>query len=265
MALGMLINGKWTTNWTEHDEQGNFIRMETKFNGTPESITLSDKKRYSLYISYGCPWATRTAIALNLLGLKDFINLIVVAPHVSKDGWYFTKELPDTNYDSKLLQSIYLKHDPNYTGRVTVPILWDGKKKKIINNESLEIMQILENKFSTFGKFKSHKLFSSPSVDTEIEYNYHAINNACYRVGFAKSQDSYDKEVNFLFKELDLLNIKLSKSDFLLGDTLTAADICIATESSPIRHFALSINAINSFNDNFPAKFVICTFLFSSN
>lgn len=229
MALGMLVNGKWTTEWTEHDESGNFQRMQTKFRGEVEDLKEDDRGRYSLYISYGCPWAHRTVMIYELLGLSDFVNLVVVEPHIAENGWYFSDKLPDTNYGLKYLQELYLKSDSNYTGRVTVPVLWDGKEEKIVNNESLEIIKMLNSDFREFSN-KRYDLFpekSSKEIENEIEYNYDAINNACYRTGFAKSQDVYEKEVTNLFSELDSLDKKLEEKDFLVGDQLTGADLSL--------------------------------------
>ena len=229
MALGMLVNGKWTADWTEHDEQGNFNRMQTKFRNTVEKITEDDRGRYSLYVSYGCPWAHRTIMTYELLELNDFVNLVVVEPHISEDGWYFSKELPDTNYDLKLLQDLYLKDSSRYTGRVTVPVLWDGESKKIINNESLEIIKILNGVFRAFSN-KRYNLFPEQKIEdiqSEIDYNYDAINNACYRTGFAKSQGVYEEEVVKLFKELEMLNGKLEHREYLIDEQLTGADLSL--------------------------------------
>ncbi|MBC87149.1 MAG: glutathione-dependent reductase [Bdellovibrionaceae bacterium] len=229
MALGMLVNGKWTTEWTEHDESGNFQRMQTKFRGTLDKLQEDDRGRYSLYVSYACPWAHRTIMTLQLLGLQDFVNLIVVEPHVGEMGWYFSEKYKDKNYGFKYLQELYLKADSNYTGRVTVPVLWDGKEETIVNNESLEIIKMFNDTFREFSN-KKFNLFDenlSDKIAGEIDYNYDAINNACYRTGFAKSQEVYELEVTQLFKELEKLDAKLAGRKFLVGDSLTGADISL--------------------------------------
>ncbi len=229
MALGMLVNGKWTTEWTEHDEKGNFQRMQTKFRDKVEELKDGDRGRYSLYISYGCPWAHRTVMTYELLGLKEFVKLVVVEPHIAENGWSFSEKLPDTNYGLDYLQELYLKSDSNYTGRVTVPVLWDGKEKKIVNNESLEIIKILNSEFREFSN-KKYDLFPEKhlkKIESEIEYNYDAINNACYRTGFTKSQEVYESEVTKLFDELEKLDVKLDGKEFLIGDQLTGADLSL--------------------------------------
>lgn len=229
MALGMLKNGKWTTEWTEHDSDGNFLRMNTKFRQSIEEVTEDDRGRYSLYISYACPWAHRTVMTYELLGLEKFINLIVVEPHISENGWYFSEKYKDTINSFDLLQKLYLKHDKEYTGRVTVPVLWDQKLHKIVNNESLEIIKLLNTRFNNVSKnfLNLFPLNRLEEIDKEISYNYEAINNACYRTGFAKSQHVYEKEVSKLFKELENLDQKLKNKKFLIGDTLTGADIAL--------------------------------------
>lgn len=229
MALGMLINGKWTTNWTEHDKEGNFQRMATKYRSTISDLSINDKGRYSLYVSYACPWAHRTIMTYELLGLNDFINLITVEPHIADNGWYFSENHKDTNYNLNLLQELYLKSDSQYTGRVTVPVLWDSKEQVIVNNESLDIIKILNKEFREFS-INKHDIFPEEHkarIDEEIAYNYEAINNACYRTGFAISQDVYEKEVNLLFKELEILDKKLSEKEYLVGDQLSGADLSL--------------------------------------
>lgn len=132
-----------------------------------------------------------------LLGLNNFVNLVTVQPHIAENGWYFSKTYPDSNYGFELLQELYLKNDKNYTGRVTVPILWDGKEERIINNESLEIIKMSNGVFREFSN-KKYALFPieyNNKIINEIEYNYDAINNACYRTGFASTQEVYKSEV----------------------------------------------------------------------
>lgn len=225
----MLIDGKWSKEWTERDKEGNFVRMQTKFRTYIEDSKESDRGRYSLYVSYACPWAHRVIMTYELLGLENFINLITVAPHISDDGWYFNEKYRDSNYQLAFLRDLYLKSCSNYTGRVTVPILWDSKENVIVNNESSEIIKMLNGTFKKFGK-TSYNLFPSKFVD-EIEqvitYNYVAINNACYKTGFASTQEVYEQEVKILFHQLEMLNKKLESQKFLVAEQLTGADISL--------------------------------------
>ena len=230
MALGMLVEGKWTVDWTEHDEQGNFKRMLTQFRNKVEEVSSKDKGRYILYVSYACPWAHRTIMTREYLQLTDFIDLVVVEPHVSEKGWYFSENFPDHKYGLSFLQELYLKNDSQYTGRVTVPVLWDSKEEKIVNNESLEIIKMFDGVFREAISPEISAIFKKDElkqIEDYIAYYYENINNACYRTGFAKSQEVYNKEVTALFGELEKLNSDLASKKFLLGDHLSAADICL--------------------------------------
>lgn len=154
MSLGMLVEGKWSKDWTEHDKKGNFNRMKTVFRNRPENVSEKDRNRYCIYASYGCPWAHRVIMSYGLFGFEDFMDLIIVEPHISEDGWYFSEEHPDKNYSSQYLREVYLKAKNDYTGRVTVPVLWDKELQTIVNNESLEILDIFNTEFKPFH-FKS--------------------------------------------------------------------------------------------------------------
>ena len=143
MTLGMLVNGKWVKEWTERDAQGKFNRMPTQFRDRITADGSSGFKveagRYHLYVSLGCPWAHRTAIMWKLKGLEEVISLSIVDPVISEDGWMFSDYsgcLPDSVNDARYLREVYLKANPNYTGRVTVPVLWDKQTDLIVNNES---------------------------------------------------------------------------------------------------------------------------------
>jgi len=229
MSFGMLVDGKWSSDWAEHDSNGNFLRMNTIFSNTINHITENDRERYYLYASYGCPWAHRVIMVYELLGLDKFVKLIIVEPHISDDGWYFTDEHPDIHYHMSYLRELYLKSDNQYTGRVTVPVLWDSRDEVIVNNESSDIIKILNSKFSEFSTFHID-LFpvgDCAAINDQITYYYHAINNACYRTGFAKSQHVYESEVRSLFIELEKLDCKLSDREYLLNDQLSGVDISL--------------------------------------
>ncbi|MCF6323814.1 MAG: glutathione binding-like protein [Gammaproteobacteria bacterium] len=229
MSFGMLVDGKWNSHWTEHDSNGNFLRMNTKFSNTINYITENDRGRYYLYVSYGCPWAHRVIMVYELLKLDQFVKLIIVEPHISDDGWYFTGEYPDIRYHMHYLRELYLRSDNQYTGRVTVPVLWDSRDEVIVNNESSDIIKILNSQFNEFST--SHiDLFpvgDYAAINNQITYYYHAINNACYRTGFAKSQHVYELEVRSLFIELEALDCKLSDREYLLNDQLSGVDISL--------------------------------------
>ncbi len=229
MSFGMLVDGEWSYHWAEHDSYGNFLRMNTKFSNTINDITENDRGRYYLYASYGCPWAHRMIMVYELLGLDRFVKLIIVEPHISDDGWYFTSEHPDTNYHMRYLRELYLRSDSQYTGRVTIPVLWDSRDEVIVNNESSDIIKILNSQFHEFSTFDIDlfPMADCAAINDQITYYYHSMNNACYRVGFAKSQDVYEFEVRNLFIELEKLDCKLSDREYLINDQLSGADISL--------------------------------------
>lgn len=238
MALGRLVDGKWTTEWTERNEQGQFQRMPTKFHNWisagNNSRFSAEPGRYHLYISFGCPWAHRTALLWKLKGLEEVINLSVVDPVISKYGWRFSERpgcIPDYVNNANYLWQIYIESDYNYTGRVTVPVLWDKKTHTIVNNESRQIIQIFNSEFNEFTKVKldfyPHNL--QKIINKTIDDIYQPINNGVYRCGFAASQTAYQEAVTELFAALDYWEEFLSKHRYLCGNQITLADWCLFT------------------------------------
>lgn len=223
---GQLIDGQWMTQeMTDTNVDGQFVRQPSMFRswiGTPEFP--AEKDRYHLYISFACPWANRAHLFLKLKNLENVISLSVVDDLLLKDGWTF-KNHPDPLYQCQFLREIYLMANPHCTSKVTVPVLWDKKQKTIVNNESSEIIQMLNEAFQSFGNaldFFPPKLQSA--LDEINEFVYHRVNNGVYRAGFATTQEAYEEAVSGLFEALDILDEKLSKQRFLLGECLTAAD-----------------------------------------
>ncbi len=159
MALGQLIEGKWVSRRAQEDSQGRFLRPSTTFRDRITADGSSGFKaksgRYHLYVSWACPWAQRTAILRKLKGLEDVITLSVVAPVMREEGWAFLDypgSIPDTVNGAQYLRDVYLKADPKFTGRVTVPVLWDKETNKIVNNESREIIRMLNIEFDGLVK-----------------------------------------------------------------------------------------------------------------
>jgi glutathionyl-hydroquinone reductase len=244
MALGKLIDGKWTTEWTEHNAQGQFQRMPTVFHDRITRDGASGFKaeagRYHLYISLGCPWAHRTALLWKLKGLENVIGLSIVDPVISDCGWQFSDRagciLDEVNHADYLWQ-IYVKADPKYTGRVTVPVLWDKQSGKIVNNESRQIIQMFDA-FGTlcdreFTEYANDTSFYPVDLQTEIDRVmdeiYQPINNGVYRSGFAVSQAAYNQAVTELFTALEHWEVVLGKQRYLCGDRITIADWCLFT------------------------------------
>lgn len=238
MALGQLVDGKWTTEWTERDEDGNFRRMPTQFR---KWITVdgssgfkAESGRYHLYISLGCPWAHRTALLWKLKGLENIVGLSIVDPVIGEQGWQFSDYpgcIPDTVNNAEYLWQVYVQANPTYSGRVTVPVLWDKQTKQIVNNESRQIIQMFNSVFDAVGAgptdFYPQDLRSD--IDRVIDNIYQPINNGVYRSGFASSQAAYDKAVTELFQALQGWDAVLEKQRYLCGSQLTLADWCLFT------------------------------------
>lgn len=238
MALGMMVDGKWTTEWNERDQSGKFNRTPTKFRdritADGSSGFLAMPGRYHLYVSLACPWAHRTLIMRSLKGLEDAIGLSIVDAVLSDKGWYFSENpgaIPDSVHHAQYLQEIYLKADSKYTGRITVPVLWDKEKNTIVNNESREIIRMFDTEFAEFAT-RNNDLYPQElqqQINDTIDKIYMPINNGVYRAGFATTQEAYEEAVTELFQNLDYWETVLSEQRYLCGDRLTEADICLFT------------------------------------
>lgn len=238
MGLGILVEGKWVSKRQQDDDEGRFVRPETTFR---ERITedgssgfKAEANRYHLYISWACPWAHRTVIMRKLKGLENAIGLSVVSPEIDENGWEFSQEpgcIPDTVNKTRYLWEVYLKADPNYSGRVTVPVLWDRQTSTIINNESREIIRMLDTEFEDLAEtdvnFFPEGLQSL--IDDTIDVIYQPINNGVYRAGFATTQSAYEEGVTALFEALDHWDEVLERNRYICGDRLTEADWCMFT------------------------------------
>ena len=238
MGLGILKEGRWVPERDQEDSEGKFVRPSTtyrhKITADGSSGFKAEPGRYHLYISWACPWACRTAIMRQLKGLQDIISMSVVAPEIHKNSWEFSDEpgcIPDTVNGKDFLWQVYTKAEQNYSGRVTVPVLWDIQKGTIVNNESREIIRMLDTEFNDLAKqdvnFCPKHL--QKLVDETIEAIYKPINNGVYRAGFATSQSAYDQAVTELFDALDNWEKVLAKQRYLCGDQITEADWCMFT------------------------------------
>ncbi len=231
--MGVLINGVWKPEGFPTDETGAFRRPPTTFHGqiTAEGETgfKAEPGRYHLYVSLACPWAHRTLIFRALKRLEDVISLSIVDPFMGEDGWTFSDGpgcIPDFVNGAKYLRDIYLKADPNYTGRVTVPVLWDKTRETIVNNESSEIIRMFNRAFDAWGDasvdFYPEELRAE--IDAINARIYETVNNGVYRAGFATRQEPYEAAVEALFETLDWLEDRLAAQRYLCGDRLTEAD-----------------------------------------
>ncbi|WP_277874455.1 MULTISPECIES: glutathione S-transferase family protein [unclassified Leptolyngbya] len=238
MALGMLVDGKWTSKREQEDKQGRFVRPSTTFRhhitADGSSGYKAERDRYHLYVSLACPWAHRTLIMRSLKGLTDIITVSIVDPFMGDDGWFFSDypgAISDDVNGAQYLRDLYIKAEPSYTGRVTVPILWDKQTGTIVNNESREIIRIFDTEFSEFAKpdVDLYPKDLRQSIDETIDAIYQPINNGVYRAGFAVKQEAYEEAVTELFEALDHWDQVLGKQRYLCGNQLTEADVCMFT------------------------------------
>lgn len=234
-GVGELIEGVWKTGWYDPDARGAFQRPKTKFRqriaADGSTPFPAEAGRYHLYVSYACPWAHRTLLIRALRGLEDAISVTVVDPKMGDDGWSFAADEPDPIFGAKLLREVYLRADAKYTGRVTVPILWDKKTGAIVNNESREVMRMLDTELEAFA---SNATSLAPPelrarIDETLDAIYAPVNNGVYRAGFATKQEAYEEAVSELFAALDHWDGVLAKQRYLCGDVLTEADIAMFT------------------------------------
>ena len=236
--MGELVDGIWKSGWYDPDARGAFQRPKTKFRhqvttdgSTGGGVFGAEAGRYHLYVSYACPWAHRTVITRALRGLEDAVSVTVVDPKMSDDGWSFTKEDPDPLHGKPFLRDVYLAADAHYSGRVTVPVLWDKKTSAIVNNESREVMRILDTQFDAHAKKKPSLAPPElmPAIEKTLDAIYHPINNGVYRAGFATKQAAYEEACNEVFAALDHWDGVLGNQRYLCGPFLTEADVAMFT------------------------------------
>jgi putative glutathione S-transferase len=238
MAMGLLVDGVWQEDVTR-TTNGRFVRPTTSFrnfvtaDGNPgpsgEGGFPAERGRYHLYISLACPWAHRTLIFRDLKNLDDVISVSIAEPLYGKTGWEFGKGQGGTadNVNGKsTLAEIYLIADPHYTGRVSVPVLWDKKRRTIVNNESSEIIRMLNSAFNAFTNIHTdyYPAALRGEIDRLNEVVYATVNNGVYRAGFATSQDAYEEAARGVFATLDQLEDRLSRQRYLVGADITEAD-----------------------------------------
>lgn len=237
--MGMLVDGRWRADEdppTEVGKAGNFQRVDSIFRDRVTADGSSGFKaeagRYHLYVAYTCPWAHRTQIFLALKKLKDAISVAVAVPGLREEGWTFEANAafpdcpPDRVNGFRYLHQAYTASDPRYTGKVTVPTLWDKKTGRIVNNESSEIIRMLNSEFAAVGADPAD--YYPPALRAEIDrlnaQVYANINNGVYRCGFARSQAAYEDAYDALFAALDDIEARLGRQRYLAGNQITEAD-----------------------------------------
>jgi putative glutathione S-transferase len=238
--MGLLVDGKWQDKWYPTAENGGrFVRQDSRFRNwvtrdgaagpSGKAGFKAEPGRYHLYVSLACPWAHRTLIFRALKRLDDVISVSVVHHFMGADGWTFLAEdgaTGDTLYHLDFLHQLYAKADPAYTGRVTVPVLWDKRLQTIVSNESSEIIRMLNSAFDTWGDaaldFYPERLRGE--IDRVNALVYPAVNNGVYRAGFATTQAAYEEAFRELFAALDTLEERLAHQRYLTGERITEAD-----------------------------------------
>jgi glutathionyl-hydroquinone reductase len=232
--MGLLVDGVWRTDWYDTKRTGGrFLREPTKFRDRVTADGSSgfpaEAGRYHLYVSLACPWACRTLVFRKLKKLEDAISVSIVDPEMGDDGWVFSTGsgcIPDTVNGFTYLHQVYTAAKPDYSGRVTVPVLWDKTRRSIVNNESADIIRMLNSELDAFGDasvdFYPRELRAE--IDAVNARVYENVNNGVYRAGFATSQDGYEEAWRALFDEIDALEERLSRRRYLCGERITEAD-----------------------------------------
>jgi putative glutathione S-transferase len=243
--MGLLVNGEWQDKWYDTSKDGRFKRQASAFRNwvtvdgsaglSGEGGFKAETGRYHLYVSLACPWAHRTLIFRQLKGLAEHISLSVVHPHMLENGWHFGDDfdaldglpLGDSLFASDFMHQIYTRAMPDYSGRVTVPVLWDKQRNTIVSNESSEIIRMFNSAFNdlTGNPVDFYPEPLRQEIDELNERIYHSVNNGVYKAGFATSQAAYEEGVKPLFETLDWLEQRLQQGGpYLLGEQQTEVD-----------------------------------------
>ncbi|MCA2010267.1 glutathione S-transferase C-terminal domain-containing protein [Cereibacter sphaeroides] len=238
----MLVNGKWTKDWQpvqKADSKGRFVRQVSSFRNwiTPDGAPgptgvggfKAESGRYRLYVAYICPWASRTLMARKLKGLEKMIDVTVVNPVMTDQGWAFggyPGADEDPLFGSRYMHEIYTRADDNFTGRATVPVLWDTHGDVMVSNESADILRMFDTAFEHLvpSELRLYPADIGAEIDTLNAEVYDQLNNGVYKAGFASSQAAYDEAVDGVFAMLDNLETRLT-GDYMFGDRLTESDI----------------------------------------
>jgi putative glutathione S-transferase len=236
IKLGKFV---WTTMWqimmsqlAPRNKSGEYIRPSSEFRNFIEKEDSNQYQpaqgRYSLIAGLGCPWAHRTLVVRVLKGLEEAVSVSMVSPAPIEGGWVFNQEYEGC----RTLAELYELGQPGYTGRSTVPVLWDTQTKTIVNNESAEIIVILNSEFNDFAKNPTLDLYPEElkqKIDSWNEKIYTSVNNGVYRCGFAQTQEAYNQACDELFATLDEIDAALNESHYLCGDRVTLADVRLFT------------------------------------
>ncbi|MEO1199218.1 MAG: glutathione S-transferase family protein [Pseudomonadota bacterium] len=266
--MGLLIDGIWHDQWYDTKATGGkFVRKDSSFRNwvTPDGTAgptgkggfKAETGRYHLYVSLACPWAHRTLIFRKLKGLEEAISVSVVDPLMHEHGWVFSNApgaVPDSVNGAAKMHEIYTKADPTYTGRVTVPVLWDKETETIVSNESSEIIRMFNTAFAGIAakSVDSYPAALRDEIDAINATVYDRVNNGVYKSGFATTQSAYEEAVTALFETLDDLDARLGRQRYLVGDQITEADWRLFTtlvrfDPVYVGHFKCNIRQIEDY------------------
>jgi len=243
--MGLLVDGKWQDVWYDTKaSKGRFVRSESAFrnwvtrDGSPgpsgRGGFRAEPDRYHLYVAFACPWAHRTLIMRKLKGLESLISISAVNSYMGAEGWTFAagpETIPDSVNRVERLYELYTLADPEYSGRATVPVLWDKHARTIVSNESAEIVRMLNSAFDGVGANRNDYYPEElrAEIDEQNAFIYPNVNNGVYRAGFATTQEAYEEAAKSVFAALDRLEGRLATRRFLTGDRFTEADIRLFT------------------------------------
>ena len=266
--MGLLVDGQWKDEWYDTDSTaGRFERSAAAFRNwiTADGSAGPDGKagfkaepgRYHLYVAYACPWAHRTLIFRKLKGLENMISLSVVNPIMRENGWTFGdgyKVIADPIHNAEFMHQVYTQAKSDYSGRVTVPVIWDKQEKTIVSNESADIIRMFNSAFDDVGA-KAGDYYPEDlreEIDAINEEVYHKVNNGVYKSGFATTQEAYEEAVMPLFETLDRLEQRLAENRYLCGDRITEADWRLFTtlirfDAVYVGHFKCNIRRIEDY------------------
>ncbi len=263
--MGLLIDGQWHDQWYDTEKHGgkfkrdassfrNWVTADGSAGPSGEGGFKAEPGRYHLYLSLACPWAHRTMIFRRLKGLQNMISVAIVNAYMGDQGWNFAPGrgvVPDIVNDTQYLHQVYTAAKPDYSGRVTVPVLWDRERQTIVNNESSEIIRMFNSAFDQLGARPGDYYPESlrQAIDEINAFVYSNINNGVYKAGFATSQDAYEQAVIALFEALGMLEQRLGEQRYLVGNTLTEADWRLFTtlirfDSVYVGHFKCNLKRI---------------------
>ncbi|CRY56414.1 MULTISPECIES: glutathione S-transferase family protein [Yersinia] len=244
--MGQLVDGKWKDIWYDTKSTGghfkrstsqfrNWVTADGQAGPQGKAGFKAEANRYHLYVSLACPWAHRTLLMRTLKGLESLISVSVVHPLMLENGWTFARDFPaatgDELYQLDYLYQLYLRADPDYSGRVTVPVLWDKQQQTVVSNESADIIRMFNSAFDNVGAIAGdyYPAALRSDIDDINSWVYDQVNNGVYKAGFATTQSAYDEAVATLFDALDRLEQILAKHRYLAGNTLTEADLRLWT------------------------------------